>query len=106
MKIIHILILGDGALWIKNFTKFFPKSVYQLDRFHLIRKVKSNFRRKKEDLEEVMKLLEENKIEEVLSIKMKQIIKASIPCNAPSSSPIGKFKKLFSKLQIQEVIYR
>jgi len=40
--------------------------VYQLDRFHLLKKLRSHFSRKKEVYDEIKKLIEENRIDEVL----------------------------------------
>ena len=68
LNIINIVILGDGALWIKGFLSIYNWASYQLDRFHLWRKLKSHFSRKKEIYEKMTSLIEENKIEEVILI--------------------------------------
>jgi len=66
MSVLYILILGDGATWIKDFLSVYSRGVYQLDRFHLLRKLRSHFSRKKEIYDEIKKLIEENRIDDVL----------------------------------------
>ncbi len=66
ISVLYILILGDGATWIKDFLSVYSCSVYQLDRFHLLKKLRSHFSRKKEVYDEIKKLIEENRIDEVL----------------------------------------
>jgi hypothetical protein len=67
MTVLYIVILGDGAPWIKGFQSIYTWAAYQLDRFHLFRKLRSHFSRKKDEYEEIKKLIEENKIDEVMS---------------------------------------
>lgn len=67
MTVLYIVILGDGAPWIKGFQSVYNWSVYQLDRFHLLRKLSNHFSRKKDEYEEIKKLIEENRIDELLS---------------------------------------
>ncbi|MDQ7983026.1 MAG: UPF0236 family protein [Spiroplasma sp.] len=38
-----IIISGDGATWIRNYQKKWPNSIYILDRFHTIRKIRQLF---------------------------------------------------------------
>lgn len=38
-----IIISGDGASWIRNCQKYWPNSIYLLDRFHMIRKLRQLF---------------------------------------------------------------
>ncbi|HNR66226.1 MAG TPA: UPF0236 family protein, partial [Atribacterota bacterium] len=71
MSVLYVLILGDGAPWIKNFLSVYSRGIYQLDRFHLLRKLRSHFSRKKDDYEEIKKLIEENRIDEV-QVKLKE----------------------------------
>lgn len=73
LGIIYIVVLGDGAPWIKGFLNIYTWAAYQLDRFHLWRKLKSHFSRKKEIYDELVSLIKENKIEEVLLIINKKI---------------------------------
>jgi len=73
MRVLNIVILGDGALWIKGFLSVYKWAVYQLDRFHLLEKIRKHFSRKKDEYEEIKLLIEENKIEEVMS-KIKEKI--------------------------------
>lgn len=72
-KVLYIVILGDGAVWIKEFQRIYNWGVYQLDRFHLLRKLMRHFSRKGEEYEEVKKLIEEDKIEEVIGIIERKI---------------------------------
>lgn len=73
LSIMYIVVLGDGAPWIKDFLNIYTRAAYQLDRFHLWRKLKSHFSRKKEIYDELSSLIKENKIEEVLLIIDKKI---------------------------------
>ena len=73
LGIMYIVLLGDGAPWIKNFLNVYPWAAYQLDRFHLWRKLKSHFSRKKNIFDELASLIKENKIEEVLLIVDKKV---------------------------------
>jgi len=57
MSVLYILILGDGASWIKDFLKIYSRGVYQLDRFHLLRKLRSHYSRKKDVYDEIKKLM-------------------------------------------------
>lgn len=38
-----IIISGDGAPWIRNLKNYWPNSIYILDRFHTIRKIRQLF---------------------------------------------------------------
>jgi hypothetical protein len=67
MKVLYIVILGDGASWIKGFQSVYNWSAYQLDRFHLLRKLRSHFSRKKDEYEEIKKMIEGNRIEDLFS---------------------------------------
>lgn len=71
-NVLHILVLGDGAPWIKDFYKVYDWGAYQLDRFHLLKNLKV-FSRKKDELEVVKKLIEENRIDEVLKMIKEKI---------------------------------
>jgi hypothetical protein len=66
LSVMYIVILGDGALWIKGFLSVYKWAVYQLDRYHLLEKIRKHFSRKQDEYEEIKKLIEENKIEEVM----------------------------------------
>ena len=68
LSIMYIVVLGDGAPWIKGFLNIYTSAAYQLDRFHLWRKLKSHFSRKKEIYDELASLIKEDKIKEVLLI--------------------------------------
>ncbi len=76
LGIIYIVLLGDGAPWIKGFLNIYTWAAYQLDRFHLWRKLKSHFSRKKEICDELALLIKEDRIDELLLIidrKIKEI---------------------------------
>lgn len=38
-----VIISGDGASWIRNCQRYWPSSIYVLDRFHTIRKLRQLF---------------------------------------------------------------
>lgn len=40
----HVVINGDRAPWIGKGTEWFPKSLYQIDRFHLLREIRQTLR--------------------------------------------------------------
>ena len=62
-----VLIGGDGASWIKEGAKnYFPNSVYQLDKFHLERKLKQTLPYHKERQKEIRNLLKEGEIDKAL----------------------------------------
>jgi len=62
-----ILIGGDGAPWIKEGAKnYFPNSVYQLDKFHLERKIKQTLPYHKKMQKEIRGLLKEEQIDKAL----------------------------------------
>lgn len=67
MSVLYIVILGDGASWIKKFLELYNWGAYQLDRFHLLRKLRSHFSRKKDEYEEIKTLIEENRIDKVIA---------------------------------------
>jgi hypothetical protein len=62
-----ILIGGDGASWIKEGAQnYFPNSIYQLDKFHLERKLKPTLPYHKEMQKEIRNLLKEEQIGKAL----------------------------------------
>jgi hypothetical protein len=62
-----ILIGGDGASWIKEGAQnYFPNSIYQLDKFHLERKLKQTLPYHKEMQKEIRNLLKEEQIGKAL----------------------------------------
>ncbi len=62
-----VLIGGDGASWIKEGAQnYFPNSVYQLDKFHLERKLKQTLPYHKEMQKEIRNLLQEEQIGKAL----------------------------------------
>jgi len=62
-----VLIGGDGASWIKEGAKnYFPNSVYQLDKFHLERKLKQTLPHHKKMQKEIRGLLKEEQIGKAL----------------------------------------
>jgi hypothetical protein len=62
-----VLIGGDGASWIKEGAKnYFPNSIYQLDKFHLERKLKQTLPYHKERQKEIRNLLKEGEIDKTL----------------------------------------
>jgi hypothetical protein len=62
-----VLIGGDGATWIKEGAKnYFPHSVYQLDKFHLERKLKQTLPYHKKMQKEIRGLLKAEQIGEAL----------------------------------------
>lgn len=42
-NIAKVIISGDGAPWIRKFQSYWPNSIYILDRFHTIRKIRQLF---------------------------------------------------------------
>ena len=62
-----VLIGGDGATWIKEGAKnYFPHSIYQLDKFHLERKLKQTLPYHQEMQKEIRNLLKEGEIDTTL----------------------------------------
>jgi hypothetical protein len=62
-----VLIGGDGASWIKEGAKnYFPNSVYQLDKFHLERKLKQTLPYHQKMQKEIRGLLQEEQIDKAL----------------------------------------
>jgi hypothetical protein len=62
-----ILIGGDGASWIKEGAQnYFPNSIYQLDKFHLERKIKQTLYYHKEMQKKIRSLLQEGEIDKSL----------------------------------------
>ena len=62
-----ILIGGDGASWVKEGAKnYFPNSVYQLDKFHLERKLKQTLPYHQKMQKEIRGLLKEEQIDKAL----------------------------------------
>jgi len=62
-----ILIGGDGAFWIKEGAQnYFPNSVYQLDKFHLERKLKQTLLYHQKMQKEIRGLLKEEQIGKAL----------------------------------------
>jgi len=62
-----VLIGGDGASWIKEGAQnYFPNSVYQLDKFHLERKLKQTLPYHRKMQKEIRNLLKEGEIDKTL----------------------------------------
>jgi len=62
-----VLIGGDGASWIKEGAKnYFPNSIYQLDKFHLERKLKQTLPSHRKMQKEIRNLLKEGEIDKTL----------------------------------------
>jgi hypothetical protein len=54
-----VVINGDRANWIRKGTEYFPKALYQIDRFHLKRDILRLFRAHSQELSEIMGALED-----------------------------------------------
>lgn len=52
-----IIISGDGAPWIRNAQKYWPNSVYILDRFHTVRKIRQIFNPNNRNLQPIYETL-------------------------------------------------
>ena len=63
-----VVINGDRAKWIRLGVKYFPKALYQFDRFHLAKDIKACLREAPEACKAALKALEENRPEEVLDV--------------------------------------
>jgi hypothetical protein len=62
-----VLIGGDGASWIKEGAQnYFPNSVYQLDKFHLERKLKQTLPYHQKMQKAIRNLLQEEQIDKAL----------------------------------------
>lgn len=48
-----VIISGDGASWIRTCQKYWPNSIYVLDRFHAIRKIRQLFNPNNKNMESV-----------------------------------------------------
>jgi len=57
---ILIVINGDGASWIREGVLYFAKSLYQYDRFHITRKVRSALRLEKQTMRKAKNALRKN----------------------------------------------
>ncbi|MBE4704133.1 Mbov_0401 family ICE element transposase-like protein [Spiroplasma platyhelix] len=52
-----VIISGDGAPWIRNSQKYWPNSVYILDRFHTVRKIRQLFNPNNRNLQPIYETL-------------------------------------------------
>lgn len=52
-----VVINGDRANWIRRGTEYFPRSLYQIDWFHLTRDIRRLFGDDEEELSEIIKIL-------------------------------------------------
>jgi hypothetical protein len=62
---IQIVINGDGALWIRKGVDHFRKALYQYDRFHISRDLRSALRGYTDLWKKAKKALDEDRIEEL-----------------------------------------
>lgn len=63
-----VVINGDRARWIRQGVKYFPKAVYQYDRFHLMLELRDCLRESPDAYREAVRALKENRPDRVLSI--------------------------------------
>lgn len=63
-----VVINGDRARWIRQALEYFPKAIYQIDRFHLKRDLKVLLAEVPDAYRAVMRGLEEGQAERVLEI--------------------------------------
>ncbi len=63
-----VVINGDRAKWIRRGLKYFPKAVYQYDRFHLKREMRDCLRESPGAYRDVLEALKKNRPYEALGI--------------------------------------
>jgi hypothetical protein len=64
----HIVLVSDGASWIKGFREFYPKAVHQLDWWHLWKKAKTFDFFGDDQYKKLWSLLKEGKANEAESL--------------------------------------
>jgi hypothetical protein len=60
-----VVINGDRARWIRQGTEYFPKAIYQADRYHVKRDLR-RFLRGTEELELCLRAFDESDVRTVL----------------------------------------
>ncbi|BAD40584.1 ISLre2-like element ISSyth3 family transposase [Symbiobacterium thermophilum] len=63
-----VIINGDRALWIREGVTWFPKALYQIDRFHLKRELNHVLRHRPQRLEQAHAALEANDAGRLLAV--------------------------------------
>jgi hypothetical protein len=64
-----VVINGDRAKWIRQGTEYFPKSIYQIDRFHLVREIETKLRlAPAQTRKDVLAAVRRNQPQEALSL--------------------------------------
>lgn len=63
-----IVINGDRAPWIRKGTEYFPKAIYQFDRFHLIRELRQTLRGFPKEQAQAIQAVRANQPDEVLRV--------------------------------------
>lgn len=54
---VKVIIAGDGAPWIRECQKYWPGSIYVLDKFHVIRKIRNVYSLNSSNLQPTYQLL-------------------------------------------------
>lgn len=66
-----VVINGDRAMWIREGVSYFPKALYQIDRFHLLREVKAKLRPVPEARKEALRAIRDGRPQDALDIMRK-----------------------------------
>lgn len=68
-----VVINGDRASWIRKGVDYFPRAIYQVDRFHLMRDIKRLLRNQPARLIAVKQAVQENDVETLLATLAKAV---------------------------------
>lgn len=63
-----VVINGDRARWIREGVHYFPKAIYQIDRFHLLRDVKAKLRLALQTRKEVRQAIRDGRPQDALEL--------------------------------------
>ncbi|MGE5561511.1 MAG: ISLre2 family transposase [Chloroflexota bacterium] len=66
-----VVVNGDRAKWIREGVRYFPKAIYQFDRFHLLRDVKAKLRLAPQARKEVLQAIRDGRSRDVLDLMHK-----------------------------------
>ncbi len=65
---ILVVINGDGAEWIRQGATFFAKGMYQYNRFHIARELRTGLQSNTKALRKAQKALKENNVGNLLYV--------------------------------------
>lgn len=65
---ILIVINGDGAPWIREGATYFAKGIYQYDRFHIAKEIRTALRHSKDELFKAQRALRKNEMATLLCV--------------------------------------